>query len=122
MHELSLSTAVLETVRRHASGRRVKAVNLRIGRLRQVVPDALEFYWGIVTRSTECEGSRLEQDIVPVRLRCRTCDEEWEPEFALFRCPSCPGSQVDVERGDEFLVDSIVLEGEAQRPEAGRRA
>ena len=45
-------------------------VSLRIGELRQVIPDSLAFYWDIVTRETPAEGARLEQVVVPARLRC----------------------------------------------------
>ena len=48
MHELSLSSAIVNTVERHAAGRRVTVVNMRIGTLRQVVPDSLTFYFEIV--------------------------------------------------------------------------
>jgi len=41
MHELALASAVVEAVERHADGRRVLAVHLRVGRLRQVVPESL---------------------------------------------------------------------------------
>ena len=70
MHELSLSGAIVNTVVKHADGRRVTVVSLRVGRLRQVVPDTLEFYFGFVARDTVCEGARLEQEIVEARLRC----------------------------------------------------
>ena len=59
VHELSLASAVVDTVERHADGRRVTAVTLRSGHLRQVVPDSLEFYFGHVARGTVCEGARL---------------------------------------------------------------
>ena len=39
VHELSLSSAILDTVLRHAEGRKVNAVELTVGALRQVVPD-----------------------------------------------------------------------------------
>ena len=52
MHELSLSGAVLNTAVKHAGGRRVSLVTLRVGRLRQVVPDTLEFYFEFVARGT----------------------------------------------------------------------
>ena len=45
-------------------------VSLRIGHLRQVVPDSLAFYFELVSRETLCEGARLEQEVVPARLRC----------------------------------------------------
>ena len=52
MHELSLSSAIVNTVVKHADGRRVSVVNLRVGHLRQVVPDSLEFYFEFVARGT----------------------------------------------------------------------
>ena len=58
MHELSLSSAIINTAVKHAGGRRVTVVSLRVGRLRQVVPDTLEFYFDFVARDTLCEGAR----------------------------------------------------------------
>ncbi|MGH2858700.1 MAG: hydrogenase maturation nickel metallochaperone HypA, partial [Solirubrobacteraceae bacterium] len=62
MHELSLSGAIVDTAVRHARGRRVTLVSLRVGALRQVVPDSLAFYFEFVARGTLCEGARLEQE------------------------------------------------------------
>ena len=73
MHELSLSSAIVNTVVKHAEGRRVTVVSLRVGRLRQVVPDTLAFYFDFVARDTVCEGARLEQEIEERRLRCHPC-------------------------------------------------
>ena len=112
MHELAISSAVLESVLRHAEGRRVTAVRLRVGHLRQVVPDSLEFYWDIVTRDGLCEGSVLEQELIQARLACTACAREWEIELPVFRCPSCGGADVRVAAGDEFEVESIEVEEE----------
>ena len=69
-------------------------VNLRVGKLRQVVPDTLEFYFEFVARGTVCEGARLEQEVVDARLRCNECGHEWAIEIPAFRCPECGGSDV----------------------------
>ncbi len=110
MHELSLSGAIVNTVVKHAAGRRVTLVSLRVGRLRQVVPDTLEFYFEFVARGTVCEGARLEQEVLDARLRCAPCGTEWGIEIPAFRCPTCGGSDVGVATGDEFEVESIEVE------------
>lgn len=110
MHELSLSSAIVNTVVKHAAGRRVSVVNLRVGCLRQVVPDSLDFYFVFVARGTVCEGARLEQEAIEARLRCNACDREWELEIPAFRCPTCAGSDVTVASGNEFEVESIEVE------------
>lgn len=110
MHELSLASAIVNTVAKHAYGRRVRVVNLRVGRLRQVIPDTLDFYFEFVARDSVCEGARLEQELIDARLRCRACALEWDIEIPAFRCPTCGGSEVEIATGDEFEVESIEVE------------
>jgi hydrogenase nickel incorporation protein HypA/HybF len=110
VHELSLSSAIVNTVVKHADGRRVTLVELRVGKLRQVIPDTLEFYFEFVARDTVCEGARLAQEVIAARLGCNPCGREWEIEIPAFRCPTCGGSDVEIAAGNEFEVDSIEVE------------
>jgi hydrogenase nickel incorporation protein HypA/HybF len=109
MHELSIAMAVVDTATRHAAGRRVTVVTLRVGHLRQVVPDSLDFGFGLVARGTVCEGARLEQVVVPARLRCAPCAREWTVAEPDFRCPSCRAAGAVVD-GDQIEVESIEVE------------
>jgi hydrogenase nickel incorporation protein HypA/HybF len=113
MHEFSIAAAVVDTAVRHAAGRRVTVVTVRTGRLRQVVPDSLEFAFGILGRETVCEGARLEQELVPARLRCSACDHGFEIDLPVFRCPSCGSTAVVVLTGEELEVESIEVAEEA---------
>ncbi len=110
MHELSIAAAVVEVARRHAGGRRVTAVEVEVGALRQVVPSALEFAFGLVAEGNELAGAELAIEEVPAAGRCRGCGawSEWA-EFPLL-CGACGGMDVDVERGEELLVTAIELE------------
>jgi hydrogenase nickel incorporation protein HypA/HybF len=110
VHELSLASAIVNTVAKHADGRPVTVVNLRVGRLRQVIPDTLDFYFEFVARGSVCEGARLEQEVIDARLRCRPCACEWDIEIPAFRCPRCGGSEVEIATGEEFEVESIEVE------------
>jgi hydrogenase nickel incorporation protein HypA/HybF len=113
VHELALAGAVIGTVERHAGGRRVTAVYLKVGHLRQVVPDSLAFYFEHVARGTVCEGARLEQELVPAALRC-DCGHEWTLDDPVFRCPACGGAGAEVVAGEEFLVESIDVVSEQE--------
>ena len=92
------------------AGGRVLVVRLRVGRLRQVIPDTLEFYFEFVARDSVCEGAVLEQEVIDAWLRCRPCAREWAIEIPAFRCPTCGGSEVQIARGNEFEVESIEIE------------
>ena len=110
MHEMSLSSAIVNTAVKHADGRQVSVVSMRIGQLRQVVPDTLEFYFEFVARDTVCEGARLDLEIVPALLECPDCEREWQVDFPDFRCPTCMQGGVTVITGNEFEVESIDVE------------
>jgi hydrogenase nickel incorporation protein HypA/HybF len=110
VHELSLSSAIVNTAAKHADGRRVTVVNLRVGKLRQVIPETLSFYFEFVARDSVCEGAALNQEVIDARLRCRPCVHEWEIEIPAFRCPQCGGSEVEIASGNEFEVESIEVE------------
>jgi hydrogenase nickel incorporation protein HypA/HybF len=87
-------------------------VHLRVGQLRQVVPESLAFYFEIVARDTVCAGARLEQELITARLGCRDCGERWAVDAPAFRCPACAGANVDVLAGDELEVESIDVEAQ----------
>jgi hydrogenase nickel incorporation protein HypA/HybF len=122
MHELSISQAIVDTALRHAGGRKVTVVDVRIGRLRQVVPDSLAFYFEIVARDTDVEGADLRLEHVASQLRCPACWCEWDPApppvaahggplgglpaIPAFRCPTC-GEPGEVLTGGELEVESI---------------
>jgi hydrogenase nickel incorporation protein HypA/HybF len=110
VHELSLADAVVAIARDHARGRRVSAVEVKIGRLRQVVPEALDFAFGLVAAGTEVEGAELRVEHVPVRVSCARCAVESEADEFPLACSSCGSLDVDVVAGDELLVESLEFE------------
>ena len=112
MHELSVAGAVVDTALAHADGRRVSAVAVRVGALRQVVGESLSFYFEIVARDTRCEGAELSLTHVATELGCRECGRRWSPEIPAFRCPDCSGADVEILAGEELEVDYIEIEQE----------
>ena len=58
MHELAIAQSVVAIADRHADGRRVASVQLKVGHLRQVVPSALTFAFELVAEGTALEGAR----------------------------------------------------------------
>ena len=110
MHELSCASAVLNTAVKHAEDRPVSVVSLRVGRLRQVVPDSLRFYFEIVARDTVCDHAELRIVEIEASLRCSDCGREWQPSIPAFRCPDCGAADVAVTAGEELEVDYIEVQ------------
>ena len=135
MHELAIASAVVDTAIRHARGREVVAVDVRVGALRQVVPDSLAFYFEIVSRDTACSGAELRFEPVAALLRCDGCGSEWDPAppplatheptdvpldslpLPRFRCTGCGAAGAEVLRGAELEVESIEISDRAHEEE-----
>ena len=109
MHELALSQAVADMVVDHARGRPVRAVHLRIGWFRQVVPESLAFCWELLTGDTELDGARLVIEHIPAVVRCATCGASTTLDLPIMVCAECDGSDVRLVAGDEFDVDAIEI-------------
>jgi hydrogenase nickel incorporation protein HypA/HybF len=109
VHELSVSAAVVDTAVRHAAGRKVTHVHLRVGALRQVVPDSLAFAFVLVAEGTVAEGAELMLEEVPAAGVCRACGEESELRDFPLACAACGSLDVELVRGEELLVDALTL-------------
>lgn len=112
MHELSIARDIVEVATRHAEGRRVVRVEVKVGHLRQVAPDSLRFAFGLVARGTALDGAELAIEHVPAAGRCRECGAESVMEDFPLCCARCGGLHVEVLAGEELLVDAIELEEE----------
>jgi hydrogenase nickel incorporation protein HypA/HybF len=110
MHELSICESIAEIVTRRAADRPVGTIHLRIGRLRQVVPDTLVYCWNLLSADTELDGTTLDIENVPARIACRDCGATSVlDDLPLFMCSGCGGVGVDVVSGEEFLITSLDL-------------
>ena len=116
MHEMGLCEAVLGVVRDVSDDAPVRRVRLRVGRLQGVVPDVFDACWRMVAQDTGAASAELVLADVPVRVRCRVCAAEGEPEAGTVACPACGAVSVDLVAGEELTVEEVELEdGEVRR-------
>jgi hydrogenase nickel incorporation protein HypA/HybF len=110
MHELSIAQAVVAIAARHAEGRRVCRIEVKVGHLRQVVPAALEFAFQVLTEGTEMDGAELVIEEVPARTRCRACQAVTTTDQFPLACAGCHALDVELVAGEELLVDALEFE------------
>jgi hydrogenase nickel incorporation protein HypA/HybF len=109
MHETAVVESLLEQVHRFVPDEgRIEVVHLEIGRLEHLDGDVMQSAWTALTEETPLAGSILRIANVPLRVRCRACGHEHEPEeLAFLMCPECHAVQPQVLSGSGVLLRSI---------------
>ena len=111
MHELSLSGAIVNTVVKHAAGRPVSVVSLRVGRAPPGRAGHARVLLRVRVKGDRVRGRAARAGADPGAPALRGCEREWEIELPIFMCPSCgTAGRVEVASGDEFEVESIEVE------------
>ncbi|MBX6387634.1 MAG: hydrogenase maturation nickel metallochaperone HypA [Frankia sp.] len=105
MHELSICRSIAGIAAQHAGGRPISRIHVRVGQLRQIVPDTLTYCWGLV----RSDDSELVVESVPASVDCRACGSNTVLTEPVPRCGACGGRDVVVVTGEEFLVTSLEL-------------
>jgi hydrogenase nickel incorporation protein HypA/HybF len=112
MHELSIAEALLDIVLEHAGERRVTQVEVEVGHLRQVVPDALSFAFELLAADTAAQGAELVLREIEVRGRCRGCGSVSPQSGFPLLCRACGATNVEIVSGEELRVQSIEVTDE----------
>jgi hydrogenase nickel incorporation protein HypA/HybF len=113
MHEMGIAEQLvniaLDAIPEEMEHPVVEIVNLKIGKLASVVEHSLSFCFEIITKDTPLENARLKIEVVPVRVRCQSCDNTWEVTGPVFTCPFCEEGDVQLLTGREIEITSLEL-------------
>jgi len=110
MHEMSITQGIIDICEQHAGGRRVLSLDVEIGELSSVVPDAVEFCFEACSRGTLLEGARLNIVRIPGRGHCLDCGADTPLTAAFGSCARCGGYRVTIEAGEEMRVREIEVD------------
>jgi len=110
MHEMSITQGIIELCENHAGGRRIRSIDVEIGELSSVVPEAIEFCFQACSQGTLAEDARINIIRIPGSGRCLDCASE-TPLPALFAaCRHCGRYRVSILTGEEMRVREIEVE------------
>ena len=113
MHELSLVESLIETLvaeshKQHF--RRVRTVELEVGELSCVEPEALEFAFLACSKGTLAEGASLRITRKKGRAYCELCALESDIETAYDPCPACGAVGLEIRTGRALEIVSLEVE------------
>jgi len=107
MHELAVTQGIVEMIADRMPGKRILTVNLTIGQVSGVAPDAIRFCFDLVAAGTVVEGARLHIDTPPGRARCRSCGRDGLAVDTPIPLCGCGSADMEVTGGGELTVVSV---------------
>ena len=110
MHEMSITQGIIDICEKHAAGRRVLSLDVEIGDLSGVVPDAIEFCFEACSRGTILEGAHLNIIRIQGKGHCRECGAKTPLATIFGTCDRCGGYLVTIESGEEMRVKEIEVD------------
>jgi hydrogenase nickel incorporation protein HypA/HybF len=117
MHELSIAQTIYEYAVEKMDeypGCVVRRIGLQIGRLSDVVPEALQFGFDAIKQDTSLAATDLSIETIPAKGKCRSCHKEFVVEDFKFICPECESTQVDVLAGQELYISYLELDDQSE--------
>jgi hydrogenase nickel incorporation protein HypA/HybF len=112
MHELSIVESLLTLALQNAekaNARKIMGIHLVVGDYTGVVEDAVNLYFGFLSKDTIAAGARISYTHVPGQLRCRDCDLLF-PMQKQKCCPKCNGKRVEIVGGRELYIETMEVE------------
>jgi len=118
MHEMAIATELLahtlSAVEAHADpaspqpgNERIEEVEVEVGLMRLVVPEALELAWQAACEGTAAEGASITITEVPLAARCRSCGRTFDPEIDNYLCPDCNEADVEICAGNDIVLKTV---------------
>ncbi|MEW6046734.1 MAG: hydrogenase maturation nickel metallochaperone HypA [Bacillota bacterium] len=111
---MGIALWLLEQAGRVAAARgagRVEAVEVRVGDLSGVEPDALQFAFEAAREAFPlCVHARLKVERVPLKVRCPACGHEGPPSPMSFACSGCGSPRTTVVTGEELELVAVEVD------------
>jgi hydrogenase nickel incorporation protein HypA/HybF len=113
MHEMSIACDILrcavEAAGRHGA-QRIEELVVEIGPMRQVMAEALQAAFEMISEGTPAEGAAMKVIETAIKATCRDCGCGFEPTIDNFLCPRCEQANVEITGGNDIVLKSVSCE------------
>lgn len=112
MHEWTIAQSIVELAEEEAAKEKAKTIrriNLEIGTLSGVVPDALKFALEIAVKKTMLQHTLINFSIVSGKAECQSCNFQFETNELLALCPKCKMARFKILDGKQLRIKSLTI-------------
>jgi hydrogenase nickel incorporation protein HypA/HybF len=111
MHEASIVESLIDLVRQNVSDPSlVRRVNVSVGLLSGVSPDAMRFYFELMRADALNTQAELVVSLEPLLAHCGSCGSDHALTETQWLCPGCGARDLIFRNGDELHLRSVEVE------------
>lgn len=113
MHEMEITTHILKETLELAKNRpvqKIKSINLALGPFCGFVPECIQMYMDVISQGTIAQNMKINARMIPLKIRCNTCQKEAEIDRLHIECPFCHSTDLKRLSGNECMIESIEVE------------
>jgi hydrogenase nickel incorporation protein HypA/HybF len=110
MHEQSIVESLLILAldnAKKANAHKIISIHLVVGDYIGIEEDAVNLYFGFLSKNTIAAGAGISYTHVPGQLRCRDCDVLFPLQKHDYHCPKCEGIRVEIVGGRELYIEDM---------------
>ena len=112
MHELSIVMSIIDIANKqleNASANVIEEIELEIGALSGIEEGAFEFAWKQAVKNTALQNSKRVIHKIEGKATCLDCMIDFTIEQLYDPCPVCGGHFLNINKGKELRVKSLVV-------------
>jgi hydrogenase nickel incorporation protein HypA/HybF len=113
MHELSIALSIVDLAEeeaKKADASIISKVEVEIGTMAGIDPDALLFAWDSVVQGTMAQQSILVINSIQGEARCLECGKDFPAEHFFVQCPDCGSYRYQITKGKELRISSLMVD------------
>ena len=117
VHEMPIAVDIVDRavgVAREHGAIRIEKVEVQVGAMRQVVPEALELAFSVASEGTLAQGAELCISEEKLEAVCRNCECRFSPEIDRFLCPQCDQANARIVAGNDIILRTVVCEADEE--------
>jgi len=113
MHELSIVMGIIEIAEDAIASKPdylVKSIELEIGTMAGVIPEALDLAWESATKDGVLQNAERKIIWVDAEAKCSDCGTLFQINELYDACPRCGSFYSDILKGKELRVKALEIE------------
>ena len=96
--------------RQELDGELIEEIEVHIGAMRQIVPEALEMGFRAAAEGTLAANARLNIIEEKIAAVCRGCETRFMPDIDNYLCPQCGQADARIVAGNDIILRSVVCQ------------